>query len=389
MDYIDTLLIMEDDQEDGDLGEREYMRFYGEPRNFPLLIKNFEVNVESKESNDADRLNYLIQYCKGKARQAIEHCIIMPREEGHKRAKEILRKNFGRNHVVTQSFLDKVIAGPPIRVSENEKLSQLARDMETCLLGSTQLGNGANINSIDTLGKVVSRLPVHLRSKWAEKASQLYDKNVTPDFSHLTEFVQSRAAVANTYFGQIIGSKVDMRKDGGDKGRRNPPSFKGNNTSLATYGQNVEDVGNESKGRNLLCVLCKGTHHLERCHKFRAQNLQQRRDLIKSKRVCHACLSPGHFVKNCRGARMCGVEGCQRRHHPLHSHLLRTTGPRKICSLVDIVYLVLVQQIPRLTAIVLAFKLFLSGLVHLMVIALLKLMRFWTVGQTRLCACPA
>ena len=297
--------------------QREYMSFYGEPRNFPLFIKNFEVNVESKESNDADHLNYLIQYCKGKARQAIEHCIIMPPEEEYKRAKEILRKNFCRNHVVTQSFLDKVIAGPPIRVSENEKLSQLARDMETCLLGSTQLGNGANINSIDTLGKVVSRLSVHLRSKWAEKASQLYDKHVTPDFSHLTEFVQSRAAVANTYFGEIIGSKVDMRKDGGDKGRRNPPFFKGNNTSLATYGQNVEDVGNESKGRNLLCVLCKGTHHLERCHKFRAQNLQQRRDLIKSKRVCHACLSPGHFVKNCRGARMCSVEGCQRRHHPL------------------------------------------------------------------------
>ncbi|CAB3993643.1 Hypothetical predicted protein [Paramuricea clavata] len=81
--------------------QREYMSFYGEPRNFPLFIKNFEVNVESKESNDADRLNYLIQYCKGKARQAIEHCIIMPPEEGYKRAKEILRKNFGRNHVVT------------------------------------------------------------------------------------------------------------------------------------------------------------------------------------------------------------------------------------------------------------------------------------------------
>jgi hypothetical protein len=107
----------------------------------------------------------------------------MPPEEGYKRAKEILRKNFGLNHVLTQSFLDKVIAGPPIRVSENEKLSQLARDMQTCLLGSTQLGNGANINSIDTLGKAVSRLPVPLRSKWADKASQLYDKHVTPDFS--------------------------------------------------------------------------------------------------------------------------------------------------------------------------------------------------------------
>jgi hypothetical protein len=85
-----------------------------------------------------------------------------------------------------------------------------------------------------------------------------------------------RAAVANTYFGQIISSKVDMRKEGGDKGRRNPPFFKGNNTSLATYGRNAEDVGDELKDRNLLCVLCKGIHHLERCHKFRAQNLEER-----------------------------------------------------------------------------------------------------------------
>ncbi len=148
--------------------QKEYMSFYGEPRDFPLFMKNFEVNVESEESNDADRLSYLIQYCKGTARQAIEHCVIMEPEEGYKRAKDILRKNFGRNHIVTQAFLDKVIGGPPIKVNESEKLSQLTQYMETCLLGSTQLGNGANINSLDTLGKVVSRLPTHLRSKWAD-----------------------------------------------------------------------------------------------------------------------------------------------------------------------------------------------------------------------------
>ena len=299
------------------MSQREYMNFYSEPRDFPLFMRNFEVNVETKEDNDADRLNYLIQYCKGPARQAIEHCVIMPPEEGYIRAKEILRKNFGRNHIVTQAFLDKVISGPPIRVNEAEKLAQLARDMETCLLGSTQLGNGANINSIDTLGKVIGRLPIHLRSKWAERANHLYENHITPNFSHLKEFIQSRAAVANTYFGQIVNSKSEQRKDGADKGKKRPPFFSGNNTSLATYIQNTEDAGTESRGKNLSCVLCKGTHHLERCHKFRAQNLQQRRDLVKSKRVCHACLSPGHFVKNCRGARMCGVEGCQRRQHPL------------------------------------------------------------------------
>ena len=115
------------------------------------------------EDNDADRLNYLIHYCKGPTRQEIEHCIIMPPKEGYMRVKEILRKNFGRNHIVTQAFLDKVMSGPPIRVNESEKLAQLEGDMETCLLGSTQLGNGENNNSIDLLGKVISRLRIHLR----------------------------------------------------------------------------------------------------------------------------------------------------------------------------------------------------------------------------------
>ena len=194
--------------------QREYITFYGEPRDFPLFMRNFEVNVESKEKSDADRLNYLIQYCKGKARQAIEHCIIMPPNEGYQRAKEILRRSFGRNHIVTQAFLDKVITGPPIKAHEADKLSQLARDMETCLMGSTQLGNEAHINSIDTLGKIVGRLPIHLRSKWAEKASQLYDKHVTSNFSHLMDFIQDRAAVANTYFGQIISGKPEANGRG-------------------------------------------------------------------------------------------------------------------------------------------------------------------------------
>ena len=105
----------------------------------------------------------------------------MPPEEVYMRAKEILMKNFGRYHIVTQAFLDKVISASHIRVNESEKLAQLARDMETCLLGSTQLGNGVNINSIDTLDKVISCLPIYLRSKWAERANQWYENHVTPN----------------------------------------------------------------------------------------------------------------------------------------------------------------------------------------------------------------
>ena len=49
-------------------------------------MKNFELNVGSKEKHDAERLNYL-KYCKRKGRQAMEHRIIMPPDEGYKRVK--------------------------------------------------------------------------------------------------------------------------------------------------------------------------------------------------------------------------------------------------------------------------------------------------------------
>ncbi|XP_068742447.1 uncharacterized protein [Montipora capricornis] len=88
---------------------------------------------------------------------------------------------------MTRAFLERVVSGPPIRNPDPEILSQLARDMETCLLGSTQLGNASNLNSMDTLGKIVARLPIHFRAKWAERASQLYEAQTTPTFAHLTE----------------------------------------------------------------------------------------------------------------------------------------------------------------------------------------------------------
>ena len=52
------------------------MSFHDERPDFPLLIRTFEVNVETKEDNDEDRLNYLIQYCEGHARQRVKRGIL-------------------------------------------------------------------------------------------------------------------------------------------------------------------------------------------------------------------------------------------------------------------------------------------------------------------------
>ena len=57
-----------------DMPSREFLSFDGDPSRYPRFIKNFELNVESTIEDDNVRLSFLIQYCRGKAKEAIENC---------------------------------------------------------------------------------------------------------------------------------------------------------------------------------------------------------------------------------------------------------------------------------------------------------------------------
>ena len=111
-----------------DMPKREFLSFDGDLKRYPRFMKSFEINVERRVKEDDEKLSYLIQYCKGPARDAIENCLMLPPDEGYNEAKEILCKNFGQKHTIVRAFIDKVVKGPQIRAWESEKLSQLARD---------------------------------------------------------------------------------------------------------------------------------------------------------------------------------------------------------------------------------------------------------------------
>ena len=158
-----------------EMPKREFLFFNGDPKRYPRFIKSFEINVERRVKEDDEKLSYLIQYCKGAAKDAIENCLMLPPEQGYREAKEILRKNFGQRHIIVRAFINKVVKGPQIRTWESEKLSQLARDMKSCALNSDHMHYKADINSMDTLKRVVMRLPPHLQAKWAEESNKLIE----------------------------------------------------------------------------------------------------------------------------------------------------------------------------------------------------------------------
>ena len=312
-----------------EMPKREFLSFDGDPKRYPRFIKSFEINVERRVKEDDEKLSYLIQYCKGAAKDAIENCLMLPPEEGYKEAKEILRKNFGQKHTIVRAFIDKVVKGPQIRAWESEKLSQLARDMKSCALNSDHMHYKADINSMDTLKRIVMRLPPHLQAKWAEESNKLIEAEREPEFSHLANFVERRATVANTAFGKLVGARpeADMkpkfkRRPGGD-----PPACA---TSLGiqsangvrspdgvSLGQPALSPVAQSSSASLSCLFCNGKHSLERCFKFRDKTFAERKEFVSAKKLCANCLRVNHFARRCRMAKACLFSGCGQRHHSL------------------------------------------------------------------------
>ena len=77
----------------------------------------------------------------------------------------------------------------------------------------------ADINSMDNIEKVVKRLQTHLQAQWADESGTLMTHGVEPIFSYLADFVEKKAAVANTTFGKLVGAKPDSDSTDKSKGK--------------------------------------------------------------------------------------------------------------------------------------------------------------------------
>ena len=72
--------------------------------------------------------------------------------------------------------------------------------------------------------------------------------------------------------------------------------------------------------QNLLTVsrLCKRHHTLPECDNFQQKNISDRITFTIQHHLCFTCLlSSEHVKRKCPGSKVCSVQGCIQRHHPL------------------------------------------------------------------------
>ncbi|CAH8518124.1 unnamed protein product [Schistosoma turkestanicum] len=186
-----------------ELPKVELSFFDGRSRDYFRFMRQIETFIEPRIKDEQVRLLYLIHYCKGKAKNAIEGCIIMDPQAGYKRAKAILKQLFGQSHVIARETLEDLFRTGNADFNDPELLTNLAIKMQNAALTLEQLNCTTELNSMVTLERIVRLLPRRMQAQWAELVIKWDEEEREPNFNELTEFIMSRAKIASSRFGRL------------------------------------------------------------------------------------------------------------------------------------------------------------------------------------------
>jgi Pao retrotransposon peptidase/Family of unknown function (DUF5641)/Protein of unknown function (DUF1759)/Integrase zinc binding domain len=294
-----------------DLAKVEIGFFDGNPVDYWMFVRQFDMCIHNQTDNDGERLIYLMHYCKSKARDAIKGCVMLDTDKGYIRAREILQERFGQPHNIARSLIDSVLEDTKYPINNHELLEELATKMQNCEIALTQMDYCADMNSLATLERIVRRLPLNLQEHWSIRADIISQMKREPNFGDLTSFIIERARLAGSRFGQVV-RETEQRNY---KSSKSHPVYRGIERPSLQHTNSF--VIKKESAYESNCVGCGENHELTRCPKFLDMSVKARWDLLKETGRCFKCLGGMHNASGCRKPQLCGKEGCRGRHHPM------------------------------------------------------------------------
>ncbi|CAH8464754.1 unnamed protein product [Schistosoma turkestanicum] len=169
--------------------------------------------------------------------------------------------------------------------------------MQNVALTLEQLNCTAELNSMVTLERIVRVLPRYMQVQWAELAVKWIEEDREPTFAELTEFVLSRARIAESRFGRLV----------------NRPKL-GRDVKMNCHLQSKPATIPNTRHN---CSICTGDHLVVKCPQFLELTVQDRWKQVRKKGMCFACLKQGHKVSDCKTTMRCGIDKCEKKHHVL------------------------------------------------------------------------
>ena len=275
--------------------------FNGDMITWRTFWEQFDVSVHSRSDiSKPEKLVYLRQSLRsGSAKNVIEG--LSKTSDDYDEAIECLTKRYDRPRLIHQAHVKTILDIPPLKTGSGKELRHLhdvAQQHLRALKTMECEPSGPFVTSVLEL-----KLDSRTMFEWQRHTST---STGIPPYSELLSFINLRAQAAEHSTSTV--------------NKTNPGEERKNHKILPAHPANikVEDTG--------ICVACKNatTHPLYSCTKFRSLSRDGKMAIVKENNLCHNCLRPGHFVRQCKSLHKC--HECQRPHHSL-LHFAVKDGP--------------------------------------------------------------
>ena len=291
----------------------EFKKFNSNPLEFRSFILNFETYIESRVNDPRILFCLLLQHCEERVKPKIDHYVGRG-EMAYHLAKTKLQQEYGRECVIADICEQEIKEAPQVKANDPESFKRFSETLERALVTLQNLSSFGSVNSLDTMTKLISKLPFELRRRWVKRSVSIEENSDrVAHFENFVKFVRSEAKEMNSLYGRRVFATPES-KTSSDRSRSKTYNF----AICATRPKNEVKMN--------YCWYCNDcTHQLLNCPKFLKSEVKDRSLFVKSKRLCYKCLSSKHKTNECTRSNCCKVEGCKGTFH--HTLLHRNTVP--------------------------------------------------------------
>ena len=319
---------------------KELVKFSGSIEEYSTFRQQLNLCLERERfRDDKDKALFVYRYLAGPARDSVTHFIRPLDDDSFKLMTARLDWTYGGEKDLDRLLIGKLQKLPRIASFTQDSLIHMIVTIESAIPAllrrepeSVTDQDGERLNRLLNLlprmeidfflqfctmknrYRNMKGLLSFLKDKFEGRRGTLPHGRETRLDKRSTGFpsAPSKAQRKNTpgrysYYQESVRSEADHASEDEQEATRPPePVFK------------IEDPKGGAKTKaGTLCEKCKKPHPLAKCPAFVALTLPERRNFVRSSKVCIKCLTSGHFIKDCWRKGACGQEGCPDKHHPL------------------------------------------------------------------------
>lgn len=294
---------------------RELPPFTGDPTDWPMFISSYRHSTAACGYTDYENLLRLQRSLKSTAKEAVSSLLLHP--SSVPQVISTLQTLYGRPEQIVYNMVAKVRSTPAPRADRLDTLVNFGLTVQNLCGHLKAVGLENHLSNPILLQELVEKLPPTVKFNWA-----LYQQNLPiVDLSSFGDYMQKVTSATSSVATPLISQPKTNKED---RSRGKEKTFV--NAHAAVDQQQLYQQAKRSNvpvnkaETSSTCLSCGGRNHqTASCATFRKLNVDARWKEVKEKQLCCRCLT-SHSRWPCRGE-ICGVNGCQKRHHRLlHSN---------------------------------------------------------------------